>query len=219
MKPLNSKERAKAFYKVTGLFVFCFVLAMLLGFSTMKEKNVTDYTSRKQLEALKNNLIFQEQVFQPNIEDATRKLKDLPNSKASQLSPANIATSIDASLGNIKKEWIVNEKDQQYIMYKNIVDIYFALEAAYLAKFKLEEQLEAKENNVKTGSSDLQRVIDQRDEFGQENKSLKSEKEILSSNIVNLQKRLKNSRDSLRSCSDQNKGYKQQIDKLRGKSR
>jgi hypothetical protein len=43
MKPLNSRERAKAFYKVAGLFVICFVLAILLGFATMNANKVTDY--------------------------------------------------------------------------------------------------------------------------------------------------------------------------------
>lgn len=207
MKPLNSKERAEAFYKVIGLFVFCFILAILLGFATMKEKNVADYTARKQLDAIKNNLMFQEKVFQPNIEDATKKLQDLPNYKAKNLVFDDLATSINVSLENIKKEWKVDEKDPHYIMYKNIVDVYFALKSTYVNKFKLEEQLEAKESVVKSGSGDLQRVVSRRDELEKENLSLKSEKDLLSSNAKNLQSqadKLNNQlvayQDSLKKC-------------------
>jgi hypothetical protein len=207
MKPLNSKERARAFYKVIGWFAFCFALAVLLGYCTMNVNNYTDYESRKQLESLKNDLIFLEKVFQPNIEDATKKLADLPKYKEKNLIPDDIATSINVSLENIKKEWKVDEKDPLYVMYKNIVDVYFALKSTYVNKFKLEEQLEAKESVVKSGSGDLQRVISRRDELEKENQSLKSEKDLLISNAINLQSQadklqsqLKNSRDSLKLC-------------------
>jgi hypothetical protein len=207
MKPLNSRERARAFYKVIGWFVFCFALAILLGYCTMNVNNYTDYESRKQLDALKNDLIFLEKVFQPNIADATRKLEDLPKYKEKNLILDDIATSINVSLENIKKEWKVDEKDPIYIMYKNIVDVYFALKSTDVNKFKLEEQLEAKESVVKSGSGDLQRVISRRDELEKENLSLKSEKDLLSSNAAKfqsvadkVQNQLINCRDSLKRC-------------------
>jgi chromosome segregation ATPase len=222
MKPLNSNERAKAFYKVAGSFVICFILAMALGFSTMNVNKVMDYTSRKQLEGLKNNLIFQEKIFQPNIDDATKKLKDLPNYKAKVLDLNATKGDIETSLKKIMSEWKGDEKDQQFIMYKNIVDIYFALESAYEAKLKLEEQLDAKENVVQVGSGDLQRTKDMRDELQKANVSLKSEKDILSNNVTNLQgqnvklqNQLIRSRDSLKYYIDVNKGLKQQISKLK----
>jgi hypothetical protein len=209
MKPLNSKERAEAFYKVIGLFVVCFVLAILLGFATMKEKNVGDYTARKQLEALKNKLMFQEKVFQPNIESATEKLQDLPNYKEKNLTFDDIATSVNVSLENIKKEWKVDEKDPEYLMYKNVVDIYFTLKSTYSNKFKLEENI-----------GDLQRGSARKDELELENRTLKSDKDNLSSSVTSLQSQtsklqsqLLKCRDSLRTCLDVNKGYKQQLNK------
>ena len=218
MKPLNSKERSDALYKVIGLFVLCFVLAILLGFATMKEKNVGDYTARKQLETLKNSLMFEEKVFQPNIETATLKLLDLPNYKEKNLTFDDIATSVNVSLENIKKEWKVDEKDPQYLMYKNIVDIYFTLKSAYANKFKLEENLASKEKDVSAGAGDLQRVAAKKDELEQENKTLKSDKDNLTSNVatlqnqtVKLQNQLLKCRDSLRTCLDINKGYRQQL--------
>lgn len=226
MKPLNSKARARVFYKVTGLFLVCLFLAMLLGFSTMNANRVADYACRKQLEELKNDLQFQESIFQPNIEDATRKLKDLSNYKEKTLDPNATKSDIETSLKKIMSEWKVDEEDQQYLMYKNIVDMYFALESAYDTKFKLEEQLARKEGDVKTVDSDLQRVIDRRDELERENKLLKSDKGDILANIDKiqsqsnrLQSQLSRCRDSLRFYLDINKGLRDEISKLKKTNR
>jgi len=227
MKPVNIKERSKAFYKVTGLFVICLLLASLLGFVTMREKNVGDYTARKQLESLRSNLMFQENVFRPNIESATKKLQELPDYKEKNLAFDDLTTSVNVSLENIKKEWKVDENDPQYVMYKNIVDIYFALKSTYINKFKLEENLEAKEKDVRSGSGDLQRVAAKKEELEQENKDLKTDYENLTTSFsslqsqtenlqnqnVKLQSRLSKCRDSLRYYIDINKGLKQQLNR------
>ena len=226
MKPLNSKERTRAYYKVIGLFMVCFVLAMFLGFSTMNANKVADYACRKQLEVLKNNLQFQETVFQPNIDGATKKLKDLSNYKEKTLDPNATKSDIETSLKKIMSEWKVDEEDQQYLMYKNIVDIYFALESAYDSKFKLEEQLARKEGDVKTVDSDLQRVIDRRDELERENRILKSDKGDLLANFAKnqsqsdiLQRQLGKCRDSLRFYLDITKGLRDEISKLKKTNR
>jgi transcriptional antiterminator Rof (Rho-off) len=210
MKPLNSKERAQAFYKVTGWFVFCFALAMLLGYCTMNVNNYTDYASRKQLEELKNDLSFQEKVFQPNIGDATKNLVDLPKYKEKNLIPANIASSINVSLENIKKDW--NEKDPMYIMYKNIVDTYYALELAYLDRFSLENEMEQKDRVTKAADSDLNRDLKNRDNLAKENESMKLEIKELTSNLTIQQSHAESQkielgkcRDSLKTCIRENK--------------
>jgi len=199
---------------------------MLLGFSTMNANRVADYACRKQLEELKNDLQFQESIFQPNIEDATRKLKDLSNYKEKTLDPNATKSDIETSLKKIMSEWKVDEEDQQYLMYKNIVDMYFALESAYDTKFKLEEQLARKEGDVKTVDSDLQRVIDRRDELERENRLLKSDKGDILANIDKiqsqsnrLQSQLSRCRDSLRFYLDINKGLRDEISKLKKTNR
>jgi hypothetical protein len=222
MKPLNSKERTRAFYKVVSMFIFCFSIAMLLGFSTMSVNKMADYSTRKQLEALKNDLVFQEKIFQPNIDDATKKLKDLSNYKEKTLDLNATKSDIETSLKNIMSVWKVDEESAQYLMYKNVLDVYFALESAYDGKFKLEEQLEATKGVNQSVDYDLQRVIDRRDELEKENKILKSEKENSGSNLENMQgqnEKLQNQlikcRDSLKICMYENKGYIQQIKKLK----
>jgi hypothetical protein len=224
MKPLNSQERTKAFYKVASLFILCFVLAMLLGFATMNVNKVTDYATNKQLTELKNNLVFQETIFRPNINEATKKLQDFQNYKTKVLDPNATKSDIETSLKKIISELKPDETDQQYIMYKNITDVYFALESAYDSKFKLEEKLEAKEGDVKNGGIDLQRAKDLRDELenknramSEVNKTLTDQNASLASNITGmktdmakLQNQLVKCRDSLYRCLVENKGYKQQ---------
>jgi chromosome segregation ATPase len=226
MEPLNSQERARAYYKVTGFFVVCFILAILLGFSTMNVNKVMDYASRNQLEKLKNDLAFQENLFQPNIEDATKNLKELPNYKTKALDLNATKGDIETSLKKIMSGWKVDETDQKYMMYKNIVDIYFALESAYDNNFKLEDRLESKEGDVKTVDGDLQRVIDRRDELERENKMLKSDKGDIASSINKLQnqadvlqRQLLKCRDSLRFYLDENRMQKAEINKLKKTSR
>ena len=182
----------------------------------MNVNNYTDYASRKQLEALQNDLLFQEKVFQPNIDDATRKLTDLPKYKEKNLIPADITSSINVSLEKIKKDWKVDEKDQKYIMYKNVVDIYFALESNYLNTFKQEERLAEKEGVVQTGAGDLTRELKIRDGLEKENQSLKSEKDLLSTNAEKfqtqadkLQNQLIKCRDSLTRCMRDIKVFRQ----------
>lgn len=217
MKPINSSERARVYYKVIGLFIACLVLAMSLGFSTMNVNKLTDYASRKQLEVLKSNLMFQEKVFQPNINEATVNLKDLPDYKAKQKYPGDISTSIEVSLGNIKSAWKTDETDQNYIMYKNIVDIYFALEAAYMDKFKLEEQLEQKDRITQNVDGDLSRELKIRDNFAKENETLKNDIKNIGNDLKeqqrlaeSRQRELKSCRDSLKTCLRDVKIYKQQ---------
>jgi hypothetical protein len=231
MKPLNRKERSKAYLKVTGWFTLCFVLAILLGFSTMNVNKVTDYTCRKQLEELKSNLRFQETVFCPGIQEATLRLQDFSDYKEKKLVPGDIATSIEATLGKIKAEWTVDEKDQQYLMYKNIIDVYFKLESQYLNSLKMEEQLHARELAGQSNAGELQLQLKKKDDIEKENLILKSDKESLMSASEKLQgqntslqnqlkemqsqhekiqAQLKKCRDSLTVCLKENRGYKQE---------
>jgi hypothetical protein len=216
MKPINSKERSKALLKVAGLFLLCFILAMLLGFSTMNANKVTDYTCKRQLEELNNDLKFLNTVFIPNIEEATKNLQDLPNYKERQKTTADIETNIKVALANIKKDWKVDETDQQYIMYNNIVDTYFALESAYMDKFKLQEQLEQKVRVSQESDGELNRELKIRDGFANENSTLKLELKNLNSDIKIQQslvekrlKELSNCRDSLKKCLRENRAYRQ----------
>lgn len=231
MKPLNSKERSSAYLKVTGWFILCFVLAILLGFTTMNVNKVTDYTCMKQLQELKSNLRFLETVFRPGIQEATMKLQDFSNYREKKLIPGDLATSIEASLGKIKAEWTVDEKDQQYIMYKNIVEVYFSLESAYLNSLKMEEQLKAKELTGQSNAGELQLQLRKKDDVEKENLLLKTDKDNLISASEKLQgqneklqnqikemqsqyeksqAQMKKCRDSLTVCLKENRGYKQE---------
>jgi len=77
MKPLNKKERSKAFIKVVGLFLLSFVIAILLGFSTMNVGKLAEQKTSSELERLKNNLKFQEEVFAPHVGETTEMLSKI----------------------------------------------------------------------------------------------------------------------------------------------
>ena len=101
-------------------------------------------------------------------------------------------------------------------MYKNVVDIYFALESNYLNTFKMEERLAEKEGVVQTGAGDLTRELKIRDGLEKENQSLKSEKDLLSTNAEKfqtqadkLQNQLIKCRDSLTRCMRDIKVFRQ----------
>lgn len=231
MKPLNRKARFRSYLRVTGWFILCFVLAIFLGFSTMNVSRVSDYSCRKQLEDMQNRQKFQETVFRPGIQEATMKLQDFSNYREKKLIPGDIATSIEACLGKIKAEWMVDEKDQQYMMYKNIVDVYFALESAYLSSIKTEEQLRTKELAGQLNAGEMQLQLRKKDDVEKENMLLKTDKENLVSASEKLQAeneklqnqmrdiqglsekaqaQLRRCRDSLRICLIENRGYKQE---------
>lgn len=213
MKPLNYKERNKAFYKVIGLFVLCFVLAMVLGFSTMNATKVTNYGCQQELEKTKNDLKFQQEVFQPNIQNATEKLKDMSNPEGKILDLNVTKSDIKISLENIMSKWIVNEEDPQYVMYKNIIDSYFALESAYEDKIKLEEQVESNEGDVKDVDNVLQRTKEQRDDFKEERDVYKSNSERLQAEYQQLESQGKQIQIQLKQCQDENKALKFEISK------
>jgi len=78
MKPINKKERSKAFYKVVGLFLFSFAIAMILGFTTMNINKLSDSKSSNELENLQSQLKFQEEVFAPTIDEVTILLDKVP---------------------------------------------------------------------------------------------------------------------------------------------
>jgi hypothetical protein len=216
MEPINSKERSKAMLKVTGLFLICFILAMLLGFSTLNSNKITESSCRKQLEKLNNELQFLDNVFIPNIDEATKQLQDLPNYKERQKTPADIETSVKVSIENIKKAWIVDETDHHYLMYKNIVDTYFSLQSAYMDKFRLAEELEQTRRVTQSTDGELNRELRVRDGFANENASLKLELKNLSADIKkqqllaeSRQRELKSCRDSLKQCLRENRAYRQ----------
>lgn len=200
--------------KVTGLFLACFILAMFLGFSTMNANKITESNCRKQLEKINKELIFLNNVFIPNIDEATKQLQDLPNYKERQKTPADIETSVKVAIENIKKDWV--ETDEHYLMYKNIVDTYFALQSAYLDKFRLEEELDQKQRVSQNADGELNRELRVRDGFANENASLKIELKNLSDDIKkqqllaeSKQRELKSCRDSLRQCLRENRAYRQ----------
>ena len=89
MKPLNIKDRSKAFLKVVGLFLICFAIAMILGFTTMNAGRLTDSASNKDLKELRENNFSASEAIEairsdyPYLQfDSIRKIIYLGNKRA-----------------------------------------------------------------------------------------------------------------------------------------
>src|SRR5690554_2849263 len=104
MKPLNKKERNKAILKVTGLFLITFIIAILVGFTTMNTATLSDKKSNTELKKLKDNLKFQEEIFGPNVNQATGLLTKLPKYKEEGENKEVLNQDIAALLSKTKNE-------------------------------------------------------------------------------------------------------------------
>ena len=102
MKALNKKERNKAFFKVTGLFLTCFVIAVLLGFSTMNVGKLSEQKSNTELDRIKNHLQFQEKVFAPNVGETAVMLAKVPTARETGENLEVLNQDIAALLSNTK---------------------------------------------------------------------------------------------------------------------
>lgn len=140
MKPLNKKERNKAILKVTGLFLITFIIAILVGFTTMNTATLSDKKSNAELKKLKDNLKFQEEIFGPNVNQATGLLTKLPKYKEEGENKEVLNQDIAALLSKTKNE-IAPEETWETTMYKDVIQSLSNLQLAYNDQISLLEDL------------------------------------------------------------------------------
>lgn len=215
MKPLNNKERNKAFYKVVGLFLLSFVIALILGFVTMNVSKISDHNSKSELENLKNNLKFQEEVFAPNVGKTAGLLAKIPSYKEQGENIQVLNQDIGALLSGTKNQ-VVEDESWESRMYKDVIKALSDLQLAYNSKLELVGQL---------GDSD---------EIAKKLQGCIAEKTLLQNQITMLQaagagaggggggggadcakceKDLKDAQNKLRACTTENKALRSQIEK------
>ena len=120
MKPLNKKERNKAFYKVVGLFLVSFILALILGFTTMNVGKLSEQKMNTELKKLKENLKFQEEVFAPNVDKSTTLLSKIPNHREVGENLEVLNQDIGALLSQTKNQ-VEDDESWESGMYKNVI--------------------------------------------------------------------------------------------------
>jgi len=223
MNPINKKERAKAFNKVIGLFVLCFALAVLVGFTTMNVNKLSNSKSVSDLAKIKAGLKFEEEVFAPNIDQATKIMAKIPTARESAENPDLLNAQV-ADLMSTTKSKVIPDDSWQSMMYQNVIKVYSDLQIAYKESAKLQERLDDCMNNTQGSDKELQRVLDEKRDLQQELTMLK-----LSgagggggggggkSSNPDLEKSLKTANDQLRQCKLENKSLLAEITKLKNR--
>jgi len=213
MKALNSKERNKAFIKVVGLFIISFIIAILVGFTTMNTGRLADKQSSSELQKLKDHLKFQEEIFAPNVNEASGLLTKLPKYKEEGENKEVLNQDIAALLSKTKNE-IAREETWETVMYKDVIQALSNLQLAYNDKLNLIEDLgESDEMSQK-----LQECMNERNQ-------LQNQLNMLQAGggggggaaTAQLEKDLKDAQQKLRQCSLENRALKQEIEKIRGR--
>ncbi|MFW6245826.1 MAG: type VI secretion system TssO, partial [Tangfeifania sp.] len=140
MKPLNKKERNKAFFKVVGLFLISFIIALILGFTTMNYGTVSEQQTKNELEKLKTHLKFQEEIFAPNVGETTNLLSKIPTYKEEGENIEVLNQDIGAILSQTKNQ-AVEDESWESVMYKDVINALSDLQLAYNEQMKLREQM------------------------------------------------------------------------------
>jgi len=213
MKPLNKKERNKAFYKVVGLFLISFIIAMLLGFSTMNIGKLSEQRSNSELERLKRHLKFQEEIFAPNVSEATEMLSVIPKHKEVGENIEVLNQDIGAILSQTKNQ-VIEDESWETIMYKDVIQTLSNLQLAYNEQLRLREQM----GNSDEMGEKLQECITEKNQMQNQLNLLRAAGGGGGdSNCEQCQKDLQEAQQKLRQVNLENRALKQEIEKIRNR--
>ncbi len=140
MKPLNNRERNKAFYKVVGFFLLSFILAIFLGFTTMNVGKLSEKRSNAELQRLKSQLKFQEEVFAPNVEETSDMISKIPSVNETGENLEVLNQDIGALLSNTKNQ-VEDDDSWETEMYKDVILALSNLQLSYNNQIKLMDQM------------------------------------------------------------------------------
>jgi len=215
MKPLNKRERNKAFYKVVGFFLLSFLIAILLGFTTMNVGKLSEKKSNTELKRLKSQLKFQEEVFAPNVGETSGMLSKIPTARETGENLEVLNQDIGALLSNTKNQ-VVEDDSWETKMYRDVLKTLSDLQLAYNDQIKLTERMGESDE----ASQKLQACIAERDR-------LQNQLNILQASggggggggadCAKLEKDLKVAQQQLESCKLENRALKQEIERVRNR--
>jgi predicted DNA-binding protein YlxM (UPF0122 family) len=179
----------------------------------MNTGKLSDKKSNTELKKLKNNLKFQEEIFAPNVNQASGLLTKLPKYKEEGENKEVLNQDIAALLSKTKNE-IAGEETWETTMYKDVIQALSNLQLAYNDKLNLMEDL---------GESD--EVSKKLQECINEKTQLQNQLNMLQAGgggggggaTAQLEKDLKDAMQKLRQCNLENRALKQEIEKIRGR--
>lgn len=215
MKPLNEREWKKAFLKVAGFFLAGFIIAITLGFVTLNVPRYAERNSNKELERLKENLKFQEDVFAPNVGQATLLLARIPLSREQKENLTVLNQDIGAILSQTKNQ-VAEDESWETKMYNDVIKSLSDLQVAYQDQLNLTEQV-AKLHDL---NAQLQQCISERNQLQVQLAALQSGKgggggEGGEAECAQCLKELKEAQQQLRHCNLENRALKQEVEKYR----
>ncbi len=214
MKPLNKRERNKAFFKVVGLFLISFVIAIFLGFTTMNIPKLSDSNTKGELEKIKQHLKFQEEVFAPNVGEVKVMLSRIPNYKEEGQNIEVLNQDIGSLLSQTKNQ-VTDDETWETQMYNNVVEVLSELQIAYNEKIKMMDEL----GDSDEISKELQDCINERNRLQSQVNLLQSRggENSSDSNSQELQENLNDLQQKLNQCNLENRALKQEIEKIRNR--
>jgi hypothetical protein len=138
MKPLNKKERNKAFFRVIVFFSLAFVIAILLAFTTMSASQLSNAKSHRELEKIRASLDFQRVVFTPAVKEVNTMLAEIPEYEKQNENIDVLNSDIGNLLSNTKDK-IQDVDSQDTVLYKEIIKSLSDLQIAYNKQLDLGE--------------------------------------------------------------------------------
>jgi chromosome segregation ATPase len=216
MKPLNQKERSKAYQKVVGLFVLCFALAMVLGFTTLNTNKLTDSKTKSDLQRLQDQLKFQQEIFAPNVDQVTKTLAKVPvyreEGENIEVLNSNIASVLSQTIKEVKED-----ESWESLMYKNVLKVYSDLQLSYKDQLRMKDELDSWKNSTQGSDKDLQRCLDEKRALQSELNMLKLAGGGGGGNIAQIEKELQKAKKDLEDCNKVNGILRNDIEKLRNR--
>lgn len=218
MKPLNNKERNKAMYKVVGLFLLSFIIAMILGFSTMNVSKISDHNSKAELEKLQNHLKFQEEVFAPNVSETKELLTKIPTYKENGENIQVLNQDIGALLSKTKNQ-ITEDESWESKMYSDVIQALSALQLAYNDRLDLRKELGDSDDATK----ELEKCKADKLQLQNQVSMLQAAAASAAASggggggadTGKMEKDLKEAQQKLRDCTLENRALKKEIEKIR----
>ena len=216
MKPLNKRERNKAFYKVVGFFLLSFLIAILVGFTTMNVGKLSEQRTNTELKRLKSQLKFQEEIFAPNVGETSGMLSKIPTARETGENLEVLNQDIGALLSNTKNQ-VVEDDSWETKMYKDIIQTLSNLQLAYNNQVKLMEQTgtsEELERKLQAANADKDRLQSQIDRLQAASGGGGGGG---SADCAQLENELKQVKQQLNTCNLENRALKQEIERARNR--
>lgn len=189
--------------------MLCFIIALVLGFMTMNISGLAEQQSKAELEKLQSHLKYQEEVFAPNVGEATAMISQIPDYQQENINLEVLNQDIGAVISQTKNQ-VVKDESWESKMYQEVIQALSDLQLAYNEKVKLTEKV----GDSNETSQKLQECIAERDRLQNQVNMLQASGGG-GANCEQFEKDLAEALEKLRQCNTENRALRQEIQKIR----